>query len=135
MNDNYRAITIESLKKIHVNNSYSNIVINNDIKQLEDNIQNIYRKSVLGVVENIYFLDYVINKFSSTKAKKLQTEILITLRLAIYQIYFLENSKEFVIVNESVDYIKKKLNVKASKFVNAILRNILRNKNQILQDI
>lgn len=135
MSDSYRIVTIDSLKKIHQNNSYSNIVINNDIKQLDENFHNMYRKSVLGVIENIYFLDYVINKFSSTKTKKLQTEILITLRLAIYQIFFLENSKEFVIVNESVEYIKKKLNIKASKFVNAILRNILRNKEQILTDI
>lgn len=135
MSDSYRIVTIDSLKKIHQNNSYSNIVINNDIKQLDENFHNMYRKSVLGVIENIYFLDYVINKFSSTKTKKLQTEILITLRLAIYQIFFLENSKEFVIVNESVEYIKKKLNIKASKFVNAILRNILRNKEQILIDI
>ena len=135
MSDSYRIVTIESLKKMHQNNSYSNIVINNDIKQLDENIQNVYRKSVLGVIENLYFLDYVINKFSTTKTKKLQIEILITLRLAIYQIFFLENSKEFVIVNESVEYIKKKLDIKASKFVNAILRNILRNKEQILNDI
>lgn len=135
MNDSYRIVSIESLKKIHQNNSYSNIVINNDIKQLDENFHNVYRKSVLGVVENIYFLDYVINKFSSTKTKKMQTEILITLRLAIYQIFFLENSKEFIIVNESVEYIKKKIDIKASKFVNAILRNIIRNKDQLLTDI
>ncbi len=135
LTDNYRAVSIQSLKKIHQNNSYSNIVINNDIKQLDEKFHNVYRKSVLGVVENIYFLDYVINKFSSTKAKKLQTELLITLRLAVYQIFFLENSKEFVIVNESVEHIKEKIDIRASKFVNAVLRNILRNKEQILKDI
>lgn len=135
MTDNFRIISIESLKKIHQNNSYSNIVINNDIKKLDEKFHNIYRKTVLGVVENIYFLDYVINKFSSTKTKKLQTEILIALRLAVYQIFFLENSKEFVVVNESVEYIKKKIGVQASKFVNAVLRNILRNKEQTLVDI
>lgn len=135
MTDNFRIISIESLKKIHQNNSYSNIVINNDIKKLDEKFHNIYRKTVLGVVENIYFLDYVINKFSSTKTKKLQTEILIALRLAVYQIFFLENSKEFVVVNESVEYIKKKISVPASKFVNAVLRNILRNKEQIITDM
>jgi len=135
LTDNFRIISIESLKKIHQNNSYSNIVINNDIKKLDEKFHNIYRKTVLGVVENIYFLDYVINKFSSTKTKKLQTEILIALRLAVYQIFFLKNSKEFVVVNESVEYIKKKIGVQASKFVNAVLRNILRNKEQILTDM
>ena len=135
MTDNFRIVSIESLKKIHQNNSYSNIVINNDIKKIDEKYHNIYRKTVLGVVENIYFLDYVINKFSSTKAKKLQTEILITFRLAIYQMFFLENSKEFVIVNESVEYIKKKIGVQASKFVNAVLRNMLRSKEQVIEEI
>lgn len=135
MTDNFRIVSIESLKKIHQNNSYSNIVINNDIKKIDEKYHNIYRKTVLGVVENIYFLDYVINKFSSTKVKKLQTEILIAFRLAIYQMFFLENSKEFVIVNESVEYIKKKIGVQASKFVNAVLRNILRSKEQVIEEI
>ncbi len=135
MTDNFRIVSIESLKKIHQNDSYSNIVINNDIKKLDENLHKIYRKTVLGVVENIYFLDYVINKFSSTKTKKLQTEILVAFRLAVYQMFFLENSKEFVVVNESVEYIKKKIGMQASKFVNAVLRNILRNKEQVLNDI
>jgi 16S rRNA (cytosine967-C5)-methyltransferase len=135
LTDNFRLVSIESLKKIHQNDSYSNIVINNDIKKIDEKFHNIYRKTVLGVIENIYFLDYITNKFSSTKTKKLQTEILIAFRLAVYQIFFLENSKEFVVVNESVEYIKKKIDMRASKFVNAVLRNILRNKDHILLDI
>lgn len=135
MKNNFREYTINSLKKIQTNNAYSNIVINKDIKSLDEKYHNLYRKSVLGVIENLYFEDYVIDKLSSVKSKKMQTEVLVTLRLAIYQIFFLDNSKENIIVNESVEYIKNKVNIKASKFVNAILRNVLRNKETILNEI
>lgn len=135
MNNDYRTVVIESLKKIQLNKSYTNIVINNDVCLLDKGLHNVYRKSVLGVVENLYFLDYVINKFSSIKPKKMEIDVLIALRLAVYQIYFLDNSRENVIVNESVEYVKNNVNYKASQFVNAVLRNILRNKEQLLIDI
>ncbi len=135
LKDNYRSVAIESLKKIFINNSYSNIVINNDSKLLDEKFHKIYRKCVLGVVEKIFFLDFVINKFSSTKTKKLQNEVLFTMRLAVYQIFFLDNSKEFLVVNESVEHIKKKIDIRASKFVNAVLRNIIRNKQIVLEEI
>ncbi len=131
MDNNYRVAVIESLKKIIRDKSYSNLVINNDIKNIDGKYNSIYRKSVLGVVENLIFIDWVINQMSKTKTKKMELEVLLTLRLAVYQLYFLENSYENIIVNESVEHIKRKVNIRASKFVNAVLRNIIRNKDNI----
>lgn len=135
MDNNYRVAVIESLKKIFRDKSYSNLVINNDIKNIDGKYGSIYRKSVLGVVENLLFIDWIINKMSKTKTKKMESEVLFTLRLAVYQIYFLENSYENIVVNESVEHIKRNVNVRASKFVNAVLRNIIRNKDNIICDM
>nr|WP_312576022.1 16S rRNA (cytosine(967)-C(5))-methyltransferase RsmB [Sedimentibacter sp.] len=135
MDNNYRVSVIESLKKILRDKSYSNLVINNDIKNIEHKYNSIYRKSVLGVVENLLFIDWVINHMSKTKTKKMETEVLFTLRLAVYQLFFLENSYDNIIVNESVEHIKQKGNIRTSKFVNAVLRNIIRNKDNIISDM
>lgn len=135
MDNNYRVAVIESLKKIFRDKSYSNLVINNDIKNIDGKYGSIYRKSVLGVVENLLFIDWIINKMSKTKTKKMESEVLFTLRLAVYQIYFLENSYENIVVNESVEHVKRNVNVRASKFVNAVLRNIIRNKDNIICDM
>jgi 16S rRNA (cytosine967-C5)-methyltransferase len=126
---------IESLKKILRDKSYSNLVINNDIKNIDHKYNSIYRKSVLGVVENLLFIDWIINNMSKTKTKKMETEVLFTLRLAVYQLFFLENSQDNIVVNESVEHIKQKCNIRTSKFVNAVLRNIIRNKNEIINDM
>lgn len=135
MEKGYRSTAIESLKKIFIDNSYSNIVINHDAKHLNYRYSSLYRKSVLGVVENLIFIDYIINQMSKTKTKKMEHDVLFALRLAVYQIFFLENSYENIVVNESVEYIKEKGNLKASKFVNAVLRNIIRNKSDILNSM
>lgn len=131
MNNSYRIQTIETLKKIFRDKSYSNIVINNDMKNVERSFLSLYRKSVLGVIENLIYIDWVINEVSVTKTKKMEIDVLIVLRLAVYQIFFLDKSHENIVVNESVQYIKDKGNVRGSKFVNAILRNILRSKDAL----
>ena len=128
----YRAQAIETLKKIFKDKSYSNIVINNDMKNVDNRFLSLYRKSVLGVVENLIFIDWIINQVSKTKTKKMETDVLLVLRLAVYQIFFLEKSHENIVVNESVQYIKDNGNIRASKFVNAVLRNILRSKDNLI---
>ena len=131
--NSYRNQAIESLKKIFKDNSYSNILINNDIKNVDYRFLSLYRKSVLGVIENLIFIDWIINEVSKTKTKKMETDVLVVLRLAVYQIFFLDKSHENIVVNESVQYIKDKGNIRASKFVNAVLRNTLRSKDSLIE--
>lgn len=133
MDNSYRSQVLETLKKIFKDKSYSNIVINNDMKNIDHRYLSLYRKSVLGVVENLIFIDWIINEVSSTKTKKMELDVLVVLRLAVYQLFFLDSSHENAVVNESVQHIKDKGNIRASKLVNAVLRNILRSKEQLLE--
>jgi len=130
MNNSYRVQAIETLKKILGNKSYSNIVLNHDMKNVEGRYLSLYRKSVLGVIENLIFIDWIIDEVSSIKTKKMEDSVLVVLRLAVYQLFFLDKSHENIVVNESVQYVKDTGNIRASKFVNAVLRNILRGKKK-----
>ena len=49
------------------------------------------------------------------------------LRIAVYQIYFLDKIPSYAAVNESVE-ITGRIKPKARGFVNGVLRNILRSK-------
>lgn len=133
MNNSYRVQAIETLKKILGNKSYSNIVLNHDMKNVEGRYLSLYRKSVLGVIENLIFIDWIIDEVSSIKTKKMEDGVLVVLRLAVYQLFFLDKSHENIVVNESVQYVKDTGNIRASKFVNAVLRNILRGKTKLLE--
>ncbi len=133
---NYRNTTVESLKKIDINKAYSNIVVNNDIKKIKnESYHGLYRITVLGVIENKIFIDWVIDQYSKIKSKKMQIELLEILRIAVFQLFFLNKVNERKVVNESVEITKKRIGDKASKFSNAVIRNIIRNKKLIVDKL
>ncbi|HSQ89660.1 16S rRNA (cytosine(967)-C(5))-methyltransferase RsmB [Romboutsia sp.] len=128
-----REIAFKVLCDIEDNNNYSNIAINKHFKNLEITNQDrgLATELIYGVVENKYYLDYIIDKLSKIKTQKLSTYVKILLRMGIYQIAFLDSISEYAAVNETVNLVKK-YDKRSSGFVNAILRNVIRNKEDVL---
>ncbi|AYO30405.1 16S rRNA (cytosine(967)-C(5))-methyltransferase RsmB [Biomaibacter acetigenes] len=112
--------------------SYSNLALN---KYLTQDIPAIDRafvtELVYGVLKYRMKLDYIISQFSKIELSKMSWPVLNTLRIGIYQLMFLDKVPVFAAVNESVNLAKKMENPGAARFVNAVLRNIVRNKNVI----
>ncbi|SHJ58271.1 16S rRNA (cytosine(967)-C(5))-methyltransferase RsmB [Tepidibacter formicigenes] len=129
---NAREIALNAIYDIENKGLYSNIGVNKYLKNsnLKDIDRGFVTEIIYGVVENRYFLNYVIDKFSSIKSKKLSPYVRIILQMGIYQILFLDSVTDFAAVNESVN-LAKKYYKKASGFVNGVLRNIVRNQNSI----
>lgn len=86
-------------------------------------------KIVYGVLEDKIYLDYMIRKLSSVRLKKIHKKILIILEIGFYDIHFL-NTKDYAIVNELVE-LTKEINPRSAGFVNAILRNFIRDEKEI----
>ena len=86
-------------------------------------------KVVYGVLENKLYLDYIIGKISTTRVNKIHKNVLIILEIGIYNIHFL-NTKDYAIVNNLIELTKKK-NKRSSGFVNAILRNYIRDERDL----
>lgn len=82
-----------------------------------------------GVIKHKLTLDYYIGILSSRKIKDLSYQVLNVLRLAIYELEFLQNP-DYAVINSYVEIIKE-FDKKLGGFVNAILRNYLRKKDQI----
>lgn len=122
-----REVSINTIYKILKLNNFSKEAINSDIEKVDNQDQNLYMQLVYGVIENIIYIDYVIQKYSKMKLRKLDDKILNILRIAVYELRFLE-SKKYAIINEAVKNTKK-INFKAKNMVNAILRNIDRDEN------
>ena len=87
---------------------------------------------VQGVLRFRLRLDWIIGGFSRTPVKKIDRTVLNILRLAVYQILFLDRVPESAAVDRAVDQVKA---VKGHKhivsFVNGVLRNLCRNKTGI----
>lgn len=104
---------------------------NDEINKIVDEASNLafITKNVYGVLENKIYIDYMIRKLSTVRLKKIHPSVLVILEIGIYNIHFL-NTKDYAIVNELVDLTKKK-NKRSSGFVNAILRNFIRDEEEI----
>jgi len=127
-----REIALKILHTIDTKDAYSNLTINSELK--DKNLSSLDRgfitELVYGTLENSIYIDYIISKFSTTKLNKINKWTINILRLGIYQIMFLDKVPDFAAVNESVN-LAKKYSIKTAGFTNAILRNVLRNKENI----
>ncbi len=89
------------------------------------------RRTVKGVIERKLELDFYINSISNTPVKKQKKWVRTILRSAFYQIKYM-NIKDYAVVDESVKLIKKLKYKQFSGFVNGVLRNYIRKKDELI---
>jgi 16S rRNA (cytosine967-C5)-methyltransferase len=79
---------------------------------------------VMGVLRWRSLLDQQIAGQSSQRLEKLDSEVLAALRLAAYQLGFLDRVPQRAAVHESVDLVKRARKRSAASFANAVLRKL-----------
>ena len=135
--DKARETALKALYETEVKDAYSNLVLKKLLRdrQLEPRDRAFVTELVYGTVTRKLTLDWVISRFSKVKLKKLSNWVLQILRLGAYQILFLDRVPPSAACNTSVELAGRY--AKQSKgFVNAVLRNIARNRDGIdFQDI
>lgn len=125
---NPRNIALNALIKIEQDEAYSNIVLNNAIKENKLNHLDASFVSALvyGVLEHQITLDYILRQYSKIPIRKIEQKTKIILRLGILQLLFMDKVPESAAVNESVNLAKKYKLQKSSGFINGVLRSITR---------
>lgn len=86
---------------------------------------------VYGVVQNRMLLDYYLSAYCTQKIDRLQPPLLDILRIGAYQILFLDKVPDHAAVDECVRMTKETKRAAASGLVNAVLRKVSRNKNDL----
>jgi len=89
---------------------------------------------VMGVLRWQATLDSAIAKWSSQNVTKLDTEVLVALRLGAYQIGWLDRIPVHAAIHESVELVKVARKRSAAPFANAILRRLSESRPQIKPD-
>ena len=128
MIDKTREIALKTLYEIDKEQAYSNIELNEQIKQNRKNLNErdigLLSEIVYGVITWKLTLDEIIKKYSKIRLKKISPWIINILRMGIYQIIFLDKIPKSAAVNESVNLAKRYGHSSSSNFVNAILRKV-----------
>jgi 16S rRNA (cytosine967-C5)-methyltransferase len=85
---------------------------------------------VMGVLRWRSVLDQQIAQHSSQKLEKLDPEVLTALRIAAYQLQFLDRVPQRAAVHESVELVKRAKKRSATGLVNAVLRKLSQEKSE-----
>ena len=128
---NIRKISFDILYDVFFNNKLLNRVFNEKISAdlFTEEDRAFVKRECSGTIENIESIDRLINKYSKVKTSKLDNDVLVILRLAVYELLYMDKVPAFATINESVEIIKESKNSRLSGYVNAVLRNIVRKEN------
>ena len=131
-NKNIRRVSFDILYDVFFCNRLLNIALNEKFEKLnlDENDKSFIKREVTGVIEKIEEIDETINKYSKVSTKKFDRDILVVLRLAVYELKYMDKVPAFATINECVNIVKKSKNSRLSGFVNAILRNIDRKESK-----
>lgn len=131
--DNARLQAVKLLGKTFSKGGYSNILLDKTLSEtsMGEKDKSFCAALYYGVLERRITLDHIIAGYSRMKLSKLRPEILNILRIGIYQLKFMDNIPDSAAVNESVNIAGKLKLGGLSGFVNAVLRNFLRDGKQI----
>ncbi len=117
-----RSVSVEILIEFDVEKnldySFANELDTREKAQVREYVQNILRKRS--------YLDFLIDHFSSVGIDEMKPELKNILRLAIYDMLFMDSTPDYAAINEAVEIAKYMLGSKTGDLVNAILRNIQR---------
>jgi 16S rRNA (cytosine967-C5)-methyltransferase len=79
---------------------------------------------VFGVLRFQSQLDFLIRHYSGRDAARLDPEVLVAMRMGIYQLRYLERIPAHAAVSESVQLVRRARKTSAAGFVNAVLRKV-----------
>ena len=102
--------------------------------KLPSNERNLTMQLVYGVLRKRQFLDRVLTLLSRTPIRKMDLFIHQALAVGLYQIFFLSRIPDSAAVNEAVESCKvAKIHKRLHGFVNGILRQAIRTKDELEQ--
>src|SRR5438067_8133431 len=120
-----RVAAFEILLRVERENGYSSELLHSaQYSKLFPADHGLTMELVMGVLRWRSLLDAEITRFSSQKMDKLDPEVLTALRMATFQIAFLDRVPAHAAVHESVELVKHARKRSAVPFANALLRKV-----------
>ena len=129
-----REVALEILTRVEQDKAYSNLLLNQMLQRhpLEKADTGLVTEIVYGTIQHLNTIDYYLNRFVAKGVKNLEPWVRALLRLSLYQVVYLERIPAHAIVNEAVNLAKKKGHQGISGMVNGVMRNVIRQKEQLV---
>jgi 16S rRNA (cytosine967-C5)-methyltransferase len=120
-----RAAAFEILLRVDREDSYAaELLHSTPLAKLSSRDHGLATELVMGVLRWQSLLDERLAAASSQRIARLDAEVLVALRLGVYQVQFLSRVPARAAIFESVELVKAARKSSAASFVNAVLRKI-----------
>jgi 16S rRNA (cytosine967-C5)-methyltransferase len=134
-----RQLASEILLKVEVRKAYADILLDQALKTrtLDDRDRALLTELTYGTLRWRGNIDGQLSRYLRQSLAKTDPLIRNLLRLSVYQLLFLDKIPDYAAVNEAVELAKIHGGGKTAGFVNAVLRNFLRQQagtNQVALD-
>lgn len=131
---NLRELVLEILLAVTRDGEYSHTVIRGMLEKyqyLGKQERSFLKRVSEGTLEQMIWIDYVINQFSNVRVNKMKPQIRCILRSSVYELKFMDSIPASATCNEAVKLAQKRGFRSLKGFVNGVLRNISRNLEDI----
>lgn len=131
---NEREIVLAILMEVTENGQYSHIVLRDVLSKyqyLEKRERAFITRVTEGTLEHMIEIDYILNRFSKVKVKKMKPVIRNILRSAVYQIRYMDRIPDRAVCSESVKLAVRRGFSGLKGYVNGVLRSIIRDMDDI----
>ena len=131
---NLRELVLEVLLAVTRDHAYSHLVIREMLEKyqyLGKQERSFLKRVCEGTLEQMIWIDYVINQFSSVKVNKMKPQIRCILRSSVYELKYMDAIPASATCNEAVKLAQKRGFRNLKGFVNGVLRTVSRNLDKI----
>ena len=131
---NIREVVLTILMEYDKNGVYKPSLLKDSLEKYDylDTRDKAFIKRVTeGTLERLIQIDHVLDQFSKTPVKKMQPLIRSLMRMSVYQILFMDSVPDSAACNEAVKLASRHKFTGLKGFVNGVLRNISRNRDNI----
>src|ERR1700730_10261235 len=120
-----RKIAFDVLRRVAAENAYAADLL---YTQLESGVKkpdaSLATELTLGVLRWQRLLDFLLQRNIERRYEQLDLEVLLALRLGLYQLRYLDRVPQHAAINESVELVKRARKSSAAGMVNAVLRRV-----------
>lgn len=128
-----RGLAVKILTRIDRSDAYLDKLLDHTIRyeEMDDRDRRLLTEIATGVIRHRERLDWVLTGFYHGEFPKCIPTVKNALRVALYQILFLDKIPYSAAVNESVELVKRLKGNRSAGIVNGVLRNVIRKLDAI----
>ncbi len=124
---------MDALLEISEKNAFCDQVIHRMLQEhpMDKRDRAFFQRLAEGTVERQITIDYVLDRFSKVKVRKMKPVIREILRMGAYQLLYMDQVPDSAVCNEAVKLVQKRKIPQLKGFGNGVLRSIARGRDGI----